>query len=134
MKISFDFDGCLSEDYIQLLAKSLIQSGNDVWVITAREIFFNKFDKETYLKIFNRDVLSVCKDIGIDSSKVIITGGSLKFDYYISCKFDLHFDDDWREVLEINNRGGHAVLVNPDYQKIYMEMQYKNNQNNIQND
>jgi len=129
MKVSFDFDGCLSEDYIQSLAKSLIQSGNDVWVITAREIFFNKFDKETYLKIFNRDVLSVCKDIGIDSSKVIITGGSLKFDYYISCKFDLHFDDDWKEVLEINNRGGHAILVNPDYQRIYMEMQYKNNNN-----
>ena len=129
MKVSFDFDGCLSEDYIQSLAKSLIDSGNDVWVITARAIFFGGMDKETYLKAFNRDIVQVCKEIGIDLSKVIITGGSLKFDYYLSCKFDLHFDDDWEEVLEINNRGGHAILVNPDYQKIYMEMQSKNNDN-----
>lgn len=127
MKISFDFDGCLSEDYIQCLAKSLIESGNDVWIITARAIFFGGMDKERYLRAFNRDIVQVCNEIGLDLSKVIVTGGSLKCDYYLSCKFELHFDDDWEEVMEINNRGGHAVLVNPDYQRIYMEMQNKKN-------
>lgn len=127
MKISFDFDNTLSETYIQVLAKSLIDSGNDVWVITARAIFFGGMDKETYLKTFNRDIVQVCNEIGIDLSKVIITGGSLKYDYYIEGNFDLHFDDDWEEVLEINNRGGHAVLVNPDFQEIYTNMQYKTN-------
>jgi hypothetical protein len=129
MKISFDFDGCLSEDYIQSLAKSLIQSGNDVWVITARAIFFNGMDKERYLRSMNRDIVQVCEEIGLDLSKIILTGGCLKTDYYFSCKFDLHFDDDWEEVLEINNHGGHSILVNPDYQRIYMEMQSKNNEN-----
>ena len=128
MKVSFDFDGCLSEDYIRSLAKSLVDSGNDVWVITARDIFFGGMDKETYLKAFNRDIVQVCKELDIDLSKVIITGGCLKTDYYISCKFDLHFDDDWEEVLEINNKGGHAILVNPDFQDIYMKMQYKCNE------
>jgi len=129
MKVSFDFDNTLSEEYIQVIAKSLIQSGHDVWVITARAIFFGGMDKDTYLRTFNRDIVKVCEELGIDLSKVIITGGSLKFDYYVNCKFDLHFDDDWEEVLEINNRGGHAILVNPDYQRIYMEMQSKNNDN-----
>lgn len=127
MKISFDFDGTLSESYIQVLAKSLIDSGNDVWIITSRGIFFGEMDKETYLRTFNRDIVQVCDEIGIGLSKVIITGGSLKFNYYLEGKFDLHFDNDWEEVLEINNRGGHAILVNPDFQEIYMNMQYNNN-------
>ena len=127
MKISFDFDNCLSESYIQLLAKSLVDSGNDVWVITARGIFFGGIESEKYLRVFNSDIVKVCEEIGIDLSKVIITGGSLKYDYYINGKFDLHFDDDWEEVLEINIRGGNAVLVNPDYEAIYTEMQYRNN-------
>jgi hypothetical protein len=129
MKISFDFDGCLSERYIQLLAKSLVDSGNDVWVITARAVFFGGMDREMYLRTFNRDIVEVCNEIGIDLSKVVITGGSLKFADYLNGGFDLHFDDDWEEVLEINNRGGHAVLVNPDFQDIYMKMQDNNNGN-----
>ncbi len=129
MKVSFDFDNTLSEPCIQSIAKSLVDSGHDVWVITARAIFFSEIEPIKYLTIFNKDIVKVCEEIGIDLSKVIITGGSLKHDYYINGKFDLHFDDDWEEVLEINNRGGNAVLVNPDYETIYREMQYKDNEN-----
>lgn len=129
MKVSFDFDNTLSEEYIQVLAKSLVQSGHDVWIITARAIFFGGMDKDTYLRTFNRDIVRIGEEIGIDTSKIIITGGSLKYEYYQNCHFDLHFDDNWEEVNEINIRGGHAILVNPDYQEIYMEMQSRNNDN-----
>lgn len=127
MKISFDFDNTLSEPYIQVIAKSLIENGHDIWIITARAVFFSNMDKENYLKTYNRDIIRVCNEIGINLSNVIITEGLLKYDYYLKGKFDLHFDDDWEEVMEINNRGGHAILVNPDYNNIYMEMQNKNN-------
>jgi len=36
MKISFDFDGTLADGKIQDLAKSLVDAGHDVWILTAR--------------------------------------------------------------------------------------------------
>ena len=128
MKISFDFDECLSEDYIQVIAKSLVDSGHDVWVISARAIYANTVDAISYIKLFDKDIIEVCNKIGIDISKIIITGGPYKHDEYFNGNFDLHFDDDWEEVLLINNRGGNAILVKPDYEVIYREMQYKNNE------
>jgi len=120
MKISFDFDDCLSEKYIQVIASALITANHDVWVITARD-----------LSIYpnNQDILKLCSEIGIKEDHIIITNGNMKYKYYIDNNFDLHFDDDWKEVNLINVHEGNAILINPDFQEIYMEMQNKNNEN-----
>lgn len=118
MKISFDFDDTLSLQKIQKLAKSLIESNNDVWVITSR------FDKSLSM---HRDLYTVCNSIGLPRHKVIFTNGGLKSTEYSLGSFDMHYDDDWEEVLTINNNGGLAILVKPDFNEIYAEIQYRNN-------
>ena len=46
---------------------------------------------------------------------------------YKKGNFELHFDDDWEDVMLINNIGGNAILVKPDYEEIFSEMQYRQN-------
>ena len=118
MKISFDYDDTLSLDKIQDLAMSLIDAGHNVWVITSR------FETNSSM---NADLFYVCGLIGIPKHKVIFTDGGLKCNEYARGSFDMHYDDDWEEVLHINNDGGLAFLVNPDYSEIYNEMQYRDN-------
>jgi hypothetical protein len=118
MKISFDFDDTLSLDKIQELAKSLIESGNDVWVITSR------FGKSLSM---HRDLYYVCDSIGLPRHKVLFTDGGLKCNEYARGSFDMHYDDDWEEVSTINTDGGLAILVKPDFSEIYTEMQYRDN-------
>jgi hydroxymethylpyrimidine pyrophosphatase-like HAD family hydrolase len=116
MKISFDFDGTLTENVIKETAKSLIDGGHDVWIITAR-------CKENY----NTDLYKICEYINLPLDKVIYTNGDLKYFEYKKGNFDLHYDDAWDEVMEININGGNAILINPDFEEIYMEMQYEKN-------
>jgi hypothetical protein len=116
MKISFDFDSCLSESYIQVIAMSLINMNHDVWIITSRADYIN-----------NKDLYKTCINIGISKNQVIFTNGEHKTDYYKKGNFNLHFDDDWEEVMLINNIGGNAILVKPDFEEIFSEMQYREN-------
>ncbi len=119
MKISFDFDSTLSEPYMQVIARSLINMEHNVWIITSRcgESSVN-----------NQDLYKVCINLGISKTHVIFTDGNHKVDEYIKGNFELHFDDDWEDVMMINNIGGKALLVNPDYVEIFSEMQYRKNQ------
>jgi len=114
MKISFDFDGTLSEESIKNTAKVFIIAGHDVWIITARNEGKNH----------NIDLYKLCDDIHLEHDKVIFTNGLLKYEKYLKGNFDLHYDDEWEEVLNINRVGGTAILVNPDFEDIYMKMQY----------
>ena len=117
MKISFDFDGTLSKYTIKEIAKTFIEAGHDVWVITARD------DSRNH----NVDLYGVCKYVGIPEDKIIFTNGDYKVDEYINGDFELHYDNDWEEVSKINNVGGTAILVDPDFEDIYMKMQYNEN-------
>lgn len=119
MKISFDFDCTITEPHIKELAKVLISANQDVWIVTARN----------QGKEFNRDLYKICDEIGLPHNKVIYTEGNLKVNYYFEHNFDLHYDDEWDEVLHINNKGGSAILVEPDFEEIYMNMQFEKNQN-----
>jgi hypothetical protein len=118
MKVSFDFDGTLTEEVIRNTARIFIIAGHDVWIITARDAGKNH----------NTDLYKMCEKIGLEEEKVIFTNGLYKVDEYIKGNFDLHYDDEWAEVLEINKAGGTAILINPDFEEIYMEMQYNENQ------
>lgn len=113
MKISFDFDDTLTEDPIKRLAEALIGSGCDVWVVTSR--MSNEPNIDLYLR---------CDEIGLPHDKVLYTNGSFKKKTYLENGFDLHYDDDWEEVHFINKSGGAAILVKPDFEQIYSDIQY----------
>ena len=105
MKVSFDFDGVLTLPKIQLLAKSMITLGFDVWIITSRS------EKSRQ----NHEIFTICDKIGLSPLKVIFTNCALKVNEFNRGSFDFHFDDCWDEVEAINENGGTAFLVNPDF-------------------
>lgn len=99
MKLAFDFDGTLSEDWIQKLAETHIKMGHDVWVVTSRnEGFFE-------------DVHVICDKIGLDKKKIIFTNGKFKWEAILKQKFDVLFDNLWTEVELVRRNGGNAMLV-----------------------
>lgn len=113
-KISFDFDGCLSESFVQLIAKSLIDTGNDVYVLTSRfndNIFDNDNNFIGYRGV-NIDIRDICKRIGIKEENILYTDGAEKYIMYEEHCFDIHFDDMFHEVELIRNIGGNSLLVN----------------------
>ena len=118
MKVSFDFDGTLQLDKIQKIAKALIDNGHDVWIITTRsnESCHN-----------NEDMFFVCGQVGIPLTKIIFVPNSFKVHKFIENKFDLHFDDGWDEIEEINKKGGLAILVTDDMSEVFTEMQFRFN-------
>ena len=66
MKVSFDFDGTLSRKDVQNFAKSLVNTGYDVWIVTSR------FDDESamkknwhWIKGQNQNLFSVAEECGI---------------------------------------------------------------------
>ena len=108
MRISFDFDNCLSnKECIVNLFNILRNSNNEVYILTSRNpIFENKplIDFITKHK-FNRNNV-ICF---IDEKWKIIK-------YF---NIDLHFDDDFIEIDLINRKLGNkynkpGVLVNAD--------------------
>jgi len=113
LKISFDFDGTLTNPVMQKLAKTLVDSDSDVWIVTARmdKTFFESVGGTTYHLNINSSVNHIADIVGIPRNKIIYTNGELKSDVYFKEQFDIHFDDMVYEVDEINEKGGNAILV-----------------------
>ena len=107
-----DFDCTLGETYIQQLTKLLILGGADIWVLTSRTDDYIRFEgKIIGYQGFNKDLYGVCQRLGIPKEKILYTNGSYKYELFLEHKFDLHFDDDFKEVEMINRNGGKSMLV-----------------------
>lgn len=85
--ISIDFDGTLSLPEVQVYAKTLIERGFNVMVLTTRH--------EKYL---NQDLIKITKKLGIN--KIVYTNGEDK--HYYMDGVDLHLDNDERELRLIS--------------------------------
>lgn len=119
MKISFDYDGTLSLEKIQVLAKSLVKSGHDVWILTTRN---NEYGTN------NHDMFYISQKVEIPIIKILFTHGKLKAHKFKEKKFDMHFDNNWMEIEEINIVGGLGILVTDDMCNIFHEMQKRFNE------
>ena len=106
-------DGTLHVPMIRILAKILVDSGHDIWVLTARwdDTAFDENGKRIGHLGQNYDLRTICRKIGIPEEKILFTNGALKEKIYFEQGFDMHFDDQLQEVEEINKKGGNAVLV-----------------------
>lgn len=105
LKVSFDFDSTLSEDYIQMICKTLLNDTEnyDIYVVTSR--FNNLYHK-------NSDLFKIIDDLKIPREKVFFTDGDLKFKTLKKLNIDIHFDDMPDEILECFNNGIKGILVN----------------------
>lgn len=112
MKISFDFDSTLSEDNIQLIAKSFIDKGHDVYITTSRfSSTKDNIKKWPWKKKENDTLFSIAKKLNIPICRIRFTEMKPKSDYLSD--FDLHFDDDQVELELIHeNTKCVCILVN----------------------
>lgn len=79
-KISFDYDGTLSTDAGKELAKKLINEGNTLYIISARQ------DKQ--------GMVSTAKEVGIPLSRIYATGSNkAKIEKVIELNISKHFDN-----------------------------------------
>lgn len=91
-KISFDYDDTLTRKDIQEEAKKLKSSGNDIYIISARN------DKE--------DMLKLADEIGIPHNKVIATGSNkAKVEKVKQLKIKKHYDNNKDVISELGSIG-----------------------------
>ena len=122
MRISFDFDGTLVDEFggypsnsqkdeLQGLAKKYLSTGHEVIIITKR---FEPKNSERGIKNEHLEVQDLAKKLGIE--KIYFTNREMKFSYIINLGVDRHFENDDYEVSLINQackERGHKCLVVP---------------------
>jgi hypothetical protein len=91
-KISFDYDDTLTRKDIREEARKLKSSGNDIYIISARN------DKEGMLKLAD--------EIGIPHNKVIATGSNrAKIEKVKELKIKKHYDNNKDVISELGSIG-----------------------------
>jgi len=103
--ISFDFDGTLSLEKVQFVAKELIDAGFSIKCTTARRIV----DK-------NQDLWEVVNDLGITN----VTFTELNYKYPFMQGVDVHVDNCVKELELINRFSQTFILdvINPMWEEI----------------
>ena len=100
MKVSFDFDNTLDKIYVQDYAKSLINKGIEVFIITAR---FNELRKSFYkTNPQNEDLFKVAEKLGIKERNIIFCNMEDKSTAIIDTDLKFHLDDCWVTIKDIN--------------------------------
>jgi len=122
MRISFDFDGTLVDEFgghpsniqkdeVQGLAKKYLSEGHEVIIITKR---FGPENADKGIKNEHLEVQELAKKLGIET--IHFTNREMKFSYIINLGVDRHFENDDYEVQLINQacrERNHNCLVVP---------------------
>jgi hypothetical protein len=122
MRISFDFDGTLVDEFgghpsnsqkdeVQGLAKKYLSEGHEVMIITKR---FGPENADKGIKNEHLEVQELAKKLGIKT--IHFTNREMKFSYIINLGIDRHFENDDYEVQLINQvckERNHNCLVVP---------------------
>jgi hydroxymethylpyrimidine pyrophosphatase-like HAD family hydrolase len=122
MRISFDFDGTLVDEFgghpsnsqkdeVQGLAKKYLSEGHEVMIITKR---FGPENADKGIKNEHLEVQELAKKLGIKT--IHFTNREMKFSYIINLGVDRHFENDDYEVQLINQvckERNHICLVVP---------------------
>lgn len=121
MRISFDFDGTLEDEFdgivntqkyeIQDIAKKYIKDGHQVFIITKR---YGPEMSNFGLQNEHLVVFSLAKKLGI--TEVYFTNRKMKSSHILSLKIDIHFENSQNEIDFINticHKNNHNCLVIP---------------------
>lgn len=99
-RISFDVDGVLTTAKGRLFARSKINLGYDVWIVTARQY-------SEYNSAFN-----IARELGIPESKVIFTNGKDKWKFIQKYKITTHYDNNAEQIDKIEeNTKAKGILI-----------------------
>jgi len=116
MKVSFDFDGTLSRKDVQDFAKSLLQSGIEVWIVTSRIATEPALAKGWHwIERQNKELYDVAKIVGIKHENIIFTEFVDKIEFLKDKGFIFHIDDDVDELMAILNSKDPCKTVNVEH-------------------
>ena len=99
-KISFDFDGTISQIPLQQLASQLIKDGHEVWITTSR-----------HERKQNKDLYRVANKVGILPYRIHFTNGDFKFLYLDRNNFTIHFDNSIMEIQEALDNNCKCIYI-----------------------
>jgi len=133
MRISFDFDGTLVDEFggypsnsqkdeVQGLAKKYLSEGHEVMIITKR---FGPENADKGIKNEHLEVQELAKKLGIKT--IHFTNREMKFSYIINLGVDRHFENDDYEVQLINQvckERNHNCLVVPVEDSYWRDLVY----------
>lgn len=89
-KVSFDYDGVLTTDKGKELAKTRLEQGDTIYIISARKTSDSN------------DVYKTASELGIDN--VFVTGSNVsKIAQINRLRIDIHYDDNPDVIDKINN-------------------------------
>ena len=117
MKISFDFDGTLEDEFggfpineqkeeIQSLAKKYIDEGHEVMILTKR---FGPEHSDKGLKNEYLVVYQLAEELGI--KEVNFTNRNMKFSYINKMGINVHFENDDYEVSLIRQSCKDCLVI-----------------------
>jgi hypothetical protein len=117
MKVSFDFDSTLDRKDVQQFAKTLINDGIEVWIITSRisiEYAKSNLDQFTINRVdkANHKLFRVADNLGIKREHIHFTNTQFKSDFLSNKNFIFHLDDDSDELIAILESGDSCKPVN----------------------
>lgn len=109
MKVSFDFDGTLSEKHVQAYAQRLVNQGIEVWVVTTR---YDENHKHRYpLNATLDDLWEVVDRIGIPRWRVRFTCMEWKYTYLKNTHFTWHLDDNPEEFYQARANNCEITMI-----------------------
>ena len=117
MKISFDFDGTLEDEFggfpindqkeeIQSLAKKYIDEGHEVMILTKR---YGPEYSDKGLKNEHLVVYQLAEELGI--KEVNFTNREMKFSYINRMGINVHFENDDYEVSLIRQACNNCLVI-----------------------
>ena len=99
LRVAFDFDSTLDNPIVQEYAKSLVEKGIEVWIVTSR---MDNQSARNYL--WNRDLFLVAKSVGILECNINFCNMEDKYKFFQRNEgFLWHLDDDMFELDLIND-------------------------------
>lgn len=108
-KVSFDFDGTLEHKHVQEYAKSLIEKGIEVWVVTTR---WDENHKHKYpLNATLDDLWIVVDKLNIPKHHVRFTCMEWKAEYLDGSSFIWHLDDNDEETEQAKILGINVPII-----------------------
>lgn len=103
IKVSFDFDGTLSEEEVQEFASYLVNSGFNVFIITSRIRTDMALSKGWHwIERQNNDLLEIADKCNIPRENIVFTEMVDKIEYIEDKEFIFHLDDSDEEIELIN--------------------------------
>lgn len=101
LRISLDYDNCLTQTRIQDLAKKLIARGHEVFILTSR------FDAVRRLKFAelhtNEDLYKIAEEVGIKPYRIAFTNQQKKWIWLLETGIKLHIDDDLSVIRDLSH-------------------------------